>query len=334
MSSPPSLAAALIVKNEARCIVRCLESVRHWVDRVVVVDTGSSDDTVARAMAHGAEVHEVAWRDDFAAARNQALAFADADWTLMIDGDEWIESGADQLRGWIAGGGERLGVVCIHSSFDAAGDVPEARSWITRLLPRGARFEGRVHEQVVSALPRERIELHLGHDGYRDAQLEAKRARNRPLLLKELEARPEDPYLLYQLGTDAEGRDAFDEAADWYARAHALTGAAANWRHELVVRYLHSLGQAGRGDEAMMVAEVEMPHWPESPDFFFVLGNLVLDRAMADPGNALEQWLPLAISAWERCLAIGERPDLEGSVAGRGSHLAQRNLDAIQSQLG
>jgi hypothetical protein len=64
-----------------------------------------------------------------------------------------------------------------------------------------------------------------------------------------------------------------------------------------------------------------------------VLGNLLLDRAMLDPEQAIEHWLPLAVTAWERCLTIGERPDLEGSVAGRGSHLAQHNIDAVRSQL-
>ena len=49
--------------------------------------------------------------------------------------------------------------------------------------------------------------------------------------------------------------------------------------------------------------------------------------------TSLWHWLPLAEGAWQRCLAIGERPDLEGGVSGRGSHLAQHNLDVLRSQL-
>lgn len=206
-------------------------------------------------------------------------------------------------------------------------------SWITRLLPRGARFEGRVHEQVVSALPRERTALHLGHDGYRDSQMVTKRDRNRPLLLRELQDRPEDPYLLYQLGKDAEGRDAFPEAADFYARAFARTQTGDTWFHDLLVRRLHALGQAGRVEAALDLAGEHMETVPQSPDFFFTLGNLLLDRAMSDPAEAVGHWIPLAVTAWERCLEIGERPDLEGSVKGRGSHLAQHNLDVMRSQL-
>lgn len=331
----PSIAATLIVRNEARCIVRCLDSLRPWVDRIVVLDTGSTDDTVKLARDCGADVHHLPWPNDFSAARNHVLDLADADWNLIVDADEWIEAGGEGLRAWCAGPA-RLGRVCVHSVFDA-GDAPEdspaTRSWITRLLPRGVRFRGRVHEQAVSDLPRERLALHLGHDGYLDVQMAGKQGRNRPLLLADLVDHPGDPYIAYQLGKEAEGRDAWAEACDWYGQAWEGTAETANWRHELLVRYLHCLGQAGRVEEALGLADGELPHWPESPDVYFVVGNLALEQAMLDPGQAVEEWLPLAVAAWERCLEIGERPELEGSVHGRGSHLARHNLDVVRSQL-
>ncbi len=327
------LAATLIARNEARCITRCLESLRPWVDRIVLVDTGSTDDTVALARACGAEVHSLDWPDDFSAARNHALDLADADWNLVLDADEWIESGGEALRAWCEGP-PRLGVICIHSGYDAAGAAQASqRSWITRLLPRGVRYERRIHEQPVSPLPRERLELHVGHDGYFDTQMAGKRERNRPLLLRDLQDRPGDPYLRFQLGKDAEGRHDYAAASDHYAASLAVTAATANWRHELIVCHLHCLGQSGRAADAIALADTEMPAWPESPDFFFVVGNLALDLALSEPAQAIEQWLPLAQSAWERCLEIGERPELEGGVAGRGSYLAQHNLEVLRSQL-
>jgi glycosyltransferase involved in cell wall biosynthesis len=329
-----SLAAVLIVRDEARCIVRCLESVSPWVDRILVVDTGSRDATPQLALECGADLHRLEWPDDFSAARNHALGLADADWNLILDADEWIAAGGEALRPWTAGP-PRLGRVGVHSSFDGEhGETGENVSWITRLLPRGVRFEGRVHEQVVSSLPRQRVALHLGHDGYLDAQLATKRDRNRPLLLRELQERPGDPYLLYQLGKEAEGRGAYGEAADLYSRAFARTVPGDTWFHELLVRYLHSLGQAGRAAEALDLARGQIAGMPDSPDLFFTIGNLLLDRAVSDPARAVDHWLPQAASAWERCLEIGERPDLEGSVKGRGSHLAQHNLDVVRSRFG
>lgn len=327
------IAATLIVRDEARCIARCLESIRPFVDRMVVLDTGSTDDTPALAAACGAEVHHLPWPNDFSAARNHVLDLADADWNLVLDADEWILSGGEQLRLW-SEGPDRLGKLCILSAMDGK-DAPgaERRNWITRLLPRGVRYEGRVHEQPVSPLPRARIDVEVAHDGYLDDQLARKRDRNGPLLLRDLQDRPGDPYLLYQLGKEAELHGDLPLACARFEAALKDTDPDANWRHGLVVRQLHCLAKAGRLDEAMTLAESEMSSWVDSPDFFFVVGNLALDRATADPERALSDWLPFAASAWERCLVIGERPELEGSMRGCGSHLARENLEAVRSQM-
>jgi hypothetical protein len=337
-SGGPRLAATLIARNEARSITRCLESVRPWVDHIILLDTGSTDDTAELAKRCGAEVHHLDWPDDFSVARNHALDLADADWNLVIDADEWITSGGEALRAW-CDGPPRLGALCIHNLFDmppgsaTAPSLPSSRSWIARLLPRGVRYQGRIHEQPVSPLPVARLDLHIGHDGYLDVQTIGKRDRNRPLLLRDLQENPQDPYTLYQLGKDAESRQVWTEARDWYAKAIALTPQTVGWFHSLLVRYLHCLGQSGAVDEALELAGQHMETWAESPDFFFVLGNLAMDKAMADPAHALDDWLPLATSAWERCLEIGECPDLDGSVHGRGSHLAQHNLDVMRTQM-
>ena len=332
----PRIAATLIMRNESRCIARCLDNVRPHVDAMVVLDTGSTDDSVAIARACGAQVHHLDWPGDFSAARNHVLALADADWNLIVDADEWIAEGGEALRDW-CDGPPRLGAICIRSSFDlpqqAGAALPSTRSWIARLLPRGARYAGRIHEQPVSSLPVERIALILDHDGYEDAQAAGKRDRNTPMLLAELQADPGNPYLLYQLGKEAETARDYACAADWYEQASTRTPDGAPWMHALLIRRLHCLGQSGASEQAMAIASAQMAHWQESPDFFFVLGNLAMDRALAEPAHALTEWLPLAATAWERCLEIGERPDLDGSVEGRGSHLAQHNLDVIRQQL-
>jgi hypothetical protein len=334
----PRIAAALIARDESRCIARCIESIRPFVDRVVLVDTGSKDDTARLAERCGAQVHHMVWPDDFSVARNHALDLADADWTLVIDADEWIDRGGETVRDW-CGGPPRIGAVCVHSSFDLpegalpGAPPPEGRNWLPRLLPRGVRYEGRIHEQPVSALPIVRVPLHIRHDGYLDAQSAGKRDRNLALLLAEARDNPADPYLLYQLGTEAESRKDHQAAAGWYRQSLALTPEAANWRHAMLVRHLHCLGQSGQTETALDLAEAEIATWQDSPDFFFVLGNLLLDRAMSDPAQALAHWLPLAETAWERCLAIGERPDLEGSINGRGSFLARHNLDMMRGQI-
>ncbi|MGZ3429567.1 MAG: glycosyltransferase, partial [Polyangia bacterium] len=75
-------ALVMIVRDEARCIERCLASARPWVDELRVLDTGSTDATIDIAQRLGARVDSYRWNDDFAAARNAALALVDADWCL------------------------------------------------------------------------------------------------------------------------------------------------------------------------------------------------------------------------------------------------------------
>src|SRR6185369_17370590 len=82
--SMAALALVMIVRNEARCLERCLASARPWVDEMVVLDTGSTDATPAIAARCGARVAHAEWRDDFSVARNQTLALTAAPWRLVL----------------------------------------------------------------------------------------------------------------------------------------------------------------------------------------------------------------------------------------------------------
>jgi tetratricopeptide (TPR) repeat protein len=89
----PLLVASMIVKNEQDMLPGCLESLKPLVDRIEIVDTGSTDDTVAIATNYGANVSHIEWRDDFAWARNHAAdQCRDAAFTLWIDADERIST--------------------------------------------------------------------------------------------------------------------------------------------------------------------------------------------------------------------------------------------------
>jgi tetratricopeptide (TPR) repeat protein len=332
MAVKPTLCLVLIARNEQRCIARCLESVRPWVDDMVVLDTGSTDDTMVIARTCGARVFEAPWPNDFSAARNASLDLSNADWNLVLDADEWIASGAECLREAMQH--PLLGVVCQRSAFVVDGVTSTANAWITRLLPRGVRYAGAVHEQPVSTLPRVQLPLVLGHDGYTPAQNAAKKGRNRALLETALASDPNNAYVRYQLGKDLEIYGETALACEAYLQAQAQGGDTSGYAHDLLVRTLHCLGQCGRVDEAIIHAEQAMDAWQHSPDFFFVLGNLFLDKAQLQPEAALQQWLPMAEAAWTRCLEVGERPELTGAVAGRGSHLAAHNLAVVLEGMG
>jgi Glycosyl transferase family 2 len=334
---PQRLALVMIVRDEARCIERCLASARPWVDQMVVLDTGSRDDTVARARAAGAQVHHFTWVDDFAAARNAALGHCDADWRLVLDADEWIAHGAECLAELHTTEPAFIGQISVVSAFGAgaadSGDGGESPSWLPRLLPRGVRYSGRIHEQPDALLPRRRLPLMVGHDGYLDDQLAPKQGRNERLLRIALAEHPHDAYLRYQLAKDLALQGRFAAAAPLFQQAHAQAVPQAAWRHDLVLRLLFTLKKLARFDEAMQLVAHELPHWAHSPDFFFTLGDLLLDWAASEPQRGT-QLLPMIEQAWLQALSIGENGQLQDSVRGRGSFLAAHNLSVLHAGMG
>ena len=84
------LSLSMIVRDEEARLGECLRSVQGFADEMVVVDTGSTDATVAIAEAAGARVEQIPWPGDFAPARNQALEFLNGDWVLVLDADEQL----------------------------------------------------------------------------------------------------------------------------------------------------------------------------------------------------------------------------------------------------
>ncbi len=100
---PQTIELSMIVKNGARTLERCLKSVAPFIDRIVIGDTGSTDNTISLAQSLGAEVIRIPWENDFAAARNRVLAAAQSDWVLSLDADEMLApDAAAQIRRNIA----------------------------------------------------------------------------------------------------------------------------------------------------------------------------------------------------------------------------------------
>lgn len=327
----------MIARNEAHQIGRALASALPWVDEAWVLDTGSTDDTVAVARAAGAQVAHFDWCDDFSAARNAALALTQADWRLVLDADEWLASGGPALAALRQQPRQFVGAVRVDSqqgdasASQGSGDAP---SWLSRVLPAGVAYAGRVHEQPQHTLPVRRLPIRVGHSGYAPAALAAKAGRNAALLMSMLGDTPDDTYLWYQLGKDHDVYERYADALQCFEHAQALLGPARPaWLHDLVVRQLHALKRCGRHADGLHLAEAGLEAWQDSPDFFFAIGDLLLDWAADEPARA-DGLLPMIETAWQRCLAIGERPDLEGAVAGRGSTLAAGNLALLFDTLG
>lgn len=88
MTQNSDVSLSIIVKNEAKNLSNCLQSVQDFVDEIILVDTGSTDNTKEIAHSFGAKVYDYVWQDDFAQARNYALEYVSTQWVLVLDADE------------------------------------------------------------------------------------------------------------------------------------------------------------------------------------------------------------------------------------------------------
>lgn len=87
-----TISLCMIVKNEEKVLSRCLESVKHLVDEIIIVDTGSSDATKKIAEGYTDKVYDFVWINDFSAARNFAFSKATCDYIYTADADEVIDA--------------------------------------------------------------------------------------------------------------------------------------------------------------------------------------------------------------------------------------------------
>jgi tetratricopeptide (TPR) repeat protein len=221
----PLLSLAMIVRDAATDLPRCLDSARGMVDEMVVVDTGSADATCEVATAAGARVHEIPWQDDFAAARNASLDLCLGRWILVLDADEIFASASrGPLRAWVQmrdGADARVALSLDTRNYQPDGvwrrgwqrvpdrdphglpGGPPSLGFVTsrkvRLFRRdpAIRFRGCLHETVEASLDEAGVEIqttdipvhHLGSL----RQDPAKQLRYRQLAGRKVREAPNDP---------------------------------------------------------------------------------------------------------------------------------------------
>ncbi|MFB5764058.1 glycosyltransferase, partial [Paenibacillus medicaginis] len=212
----PSISLCMIVKNEEEYLPKCLGSVQGMVDEIIIVDTGSTDETVAIAKSFGAKVIQMPWQDSFADARNRGFEEAKGDWILWLDADEEMNvDEADKLKELLSRDTIREQKIegielafCHHMEWGGVEYVHLLR--MVRNRPE-YRFEGRIHEQILPGMLRCNPGLQLGqvdilvhHYGYLLKNIDAqdKKRRNRTLLQQVMAESPENPEYFYYWGIE------------------------------------------------------------------------------------------------------------------------------------
>ena len=296
------LSLSMIVRDESERLGACLASVRGFVDEMVVVDTGSSDDTAAIAAAHGAQVQHIPWPGDFAPARNQALEWVSGDWVLVLDADETLRPEAiAPLRALMA----QPDVLLINLLRYERGALQAPYSNVSRLFRRhpairwSRAYHAMVDDSVAELLSREpqwRIadcpEPALIHDGYRPELLAQgqKAQRLRTAMEAELVRQPGDPYACAKLGSleVAEGRPELGIALLQQGLQHCPEAAHPE-RYELLLHLAIAL--ANRQPDAAIDHYRQALALPMAPRLSLAarlnLAALLLERGQAEEAEEL-----------------------------------------------
>lgn len=190
------LSACMMVKNEEKNIERCLRSIKKLVDEIVVVDTGSTDNTVKIAKRFGARVYHHEWQNDFSLHRNQSIGYARGTWVMIIDADEEFALSDGATYGQV-----REFLTKIAGKYPAAAlnvkDMQKGMNTLqfnsTRIFRKGlVEYQGIVHNQPVlkidgeAALCTGAFLYHYGYD-LTPEQKAGKFLRTSTLLLKQIE---------------------------------------------------------------------------------------------------------------------------------------------------
>jgi (heptosyl)LPS beta-1,4-glucosyltransferase len=176
------LSGVVIAKDEGDRIGRCVASLVALCSEVVVLDSGSGDDTAAVATAAGARVEQQPWLG-FAAQKNAAIARATQPWVLLLDADEWLDdAAAARLRALFASGEvERADVWRLPRRTHYLGATLDHGGWgrepVERLFRPDLRYlPAEVHERLdLSGRRMAAVDARIEHDTARsDAEYAAK----------------------------------------------------------------------------------------------------------------------------------------------------------------
>ncbi len=280
------ISVCMIGKNEEKNICDCLSSIPNEFFEIIFVDTGSTDQTKRLVQKYTTKIYDFPWINDFSAARNFSIQKASNDWILILDCDEIITHiSFPEIKTFLSSEETAVGIVFRNNLTEEQNSVNHSYEFIKRLFHRKYyHYEGPIHEQLVPILTNTKmntsnIPLELLHTGYLGTIKERteKAERNLLLLKKELEANPNSPYTLFQIGQSYYFIEEYKQAVTYFAKALSFdVDPNAQYVKILIISYGYALSYLEKIEDAIIICEEIYSYFENFADFIFLCGYLYM----------------------------------------------------------
>lgn len=326
-----TLSLVMITKNEEFKIRRCLESIKDFVSEIIVVDTGSIDKTKEIALEFGAAIFDYEWNNNFSDARNFAIKQSTGDWNLILDADEFvINFNIDKINNFINSKEKTIGKIKVKNSFEENGELKKSNAFISRLSPKGILFEGSIHEQLDTSLPREVVDIEIEHDGYLKTN---KFNRNISMILNELKNNNTDSYLLYQAAKTYYSNNMYVDASEYFDKFYEVSNFNTdNFFDDAIILYIYNLTKVNQFEKGLKIIDNVFDLMNNSCDFYFACGVFFTELVAFDPEKYMNCFNNIEI-CYLSALQLGKANNLE-IVEGSGTYLAAFNLGLFYELIG
>ena len=276
-----TLSLCMIVRDNEDTIRPCLESIRPWVDEIIIVDTGSVDRTPEICQEFGARMFEFPWIDDFSAARNESIRHARGEWVFWMDSDDTIPQECGRGLRELADGDHETDVfgyvIQVHCPGDASShDLTVVDHVKLFRNHKGLEFEGRIHEQIIPAIRRAEgevafTELYVVHSGSDRTEAGQKRKLERDfrILNRELEDQPDHPFVRFNLGMTHADAGNYEEAIEHLRHCIAVSQAEESHLRKAYALLVSSCVQSQRADEALDVCLTGLKLYSDDKELLF-----------------------------------------------------------------
>lgn len=310
-----TVSAAIIVKNEERCILRCINSIINEVDEIVVIDTGSTDRTleiISNIESRKIRVYTKEWNDNFSDIRNYAIEKVVSEWIFFIDADEYLMKNDIELKSLLTFFDEFKKVenfVIAPKIIDCSGD---AKIGVPRIFKKNVqtRFYGLIHEEIrikedesVYLPIRVSVNLPIWHDGYTEKVMCEKNKKERNLRLNKrmMNLEPNNLRWVYFYLRDSQG-DVSIEETKLYINRYLLKDSSDcitydnlindAYTYAIMMLYISRYIYEGNCDEeARRLLDILKLLGGENNDYMYLMGILEINSLKSNRYKFLKQLL-------------------------------------------